>query len=179
MQRAHANQPGLTILEVVVAVAMLAGMAGIILGSVALMENAALRDRHRLNAMEVAHRIVAQLIDDHTSVDRQPHRVQQGDYYYAFDYRLDVLTDETGLEDDAEGPKNRRKTQLASESSVEERLKSQIHEITVTVYLERPDGARDPKPYATLHRLYNPIMGDGERGIRYVMDMFKEQFGGL
>lgn len=181
MQRARTIQPGLTILEVVVAVAMLAGLAAMILGAVSLMENAAVRDRHRLNAMEVAHRVIIQLIDDHTWVDRQPaHRVQQGDYYYDFDYRVDVLYHETGIDEQGkQTSSNKRLTKLASDSTVEERLKAQIHEITVTVYLELPDGSRSLQPYATLHRIYNPIMGEGERGIRYVMDMFQKQFGGL
>jgi hypothetical protein len=181
MSRTRTNQPGLTILEVVIAVAMLAGMASVILGAVSLMENSIVRDRHRLNAMEVAHRVVVQLIDDHTWVDRQPaRRVQQGDYYYDFDYRVDVLYHEKGLDEEGkEIPSNRRATKLASESSVEERLKAQIHEITVTVYLERPDGSRSPQAYATLHRLYNPVMGEGERGIRWVMDLFQQQYGNL
>ena len=181
MRRTRTNQSGLTILEVVVAVAMLAGMASIILGAVSLMENVVVRDRHRLNATEVAHRVIVQLIDDHTWVDRQPaRRVKQGDYYYDFDYRVDVLYQEKGLDEAGnDTPSNRRSTRVASESSVEERLKAQIHEISVTVYLELPDGSRSARPAATLHRIYNPVTGEGERGIRWVMDLFQKQYGGL
>ncbi len=177
MRRGAGAQPGLTLLEVVVAVAMLAGMATVVLGAVSLIENAATRDRHRLNATEVAHRVIVQLIDDHTWIDRQAvRRVQQGEHFYLFDHRVDVLYREQGV-DGADS--NRRRSQLASETGVEARLKSQIHQITVTVYLEEQDGGRSLDPYATLTRIYNPVMGEGERGIRYVMDLFEEEFGGL
>ena len=177
MRRGAGSQPGLTLLEVVVAIAMLAGMATVVLGAVSLIENAAARERHRVNAAEVAHRVIVQIIDDHKWIDNQPnHRVAQGEHWYQFDHRIDVLTRERGL-DGAES--TRRTAKSAAEADVEERLRSQIHQVTVTVYLENEDGRRSPVPYARLTRIYNPVMGEGERGIKYVMDLFQKEFGGL
>jgi hypothetical protein len=156
---------------------MLAGMATIVLSTVSLIENAAVRERHRVNGAEVAHRVIVQMIDDHKFIEKQPvQRVQQGDHFYQFDYREDVLTREQGLEGD-EG--RRRSAKSAADADVEERLRSQIHQITVTVYLEDEDGVRALEPCARLTRIYNPVLGEGERGIRYVMDLFTKQFGGL
>jgi prepilin-type N-terminal cleavage/methylation domain-containing protein len=176
MRRGAGAHPGLTLLEVVVALAMVAGMATIVLSTVSLIENAAARERHRVNGVEVAHRTILQLIDNHKFLDGQPQRVEQDGQFYQFDYRVDVLTREDGLG----GEKStRRRATAAADSNVEDRLRAQIHQITVIVYLEDDRGARALEPCARLTRIYNPVLGEGERGIQYVMDLFTKQFGGL
>lgn len=181
MRRARRTRTGLTFIEVVVSVALLAGMASVVLGAVTLMENAAAREIHRLNAMEVAHRVIVQIIDDHKWIKRNKHLpVEMNGHLYVFTHREDVLSREEGL-DEAEGAdrSNRRTSRPAAEASLDERLKAQIHEVTITVYLERADGSRSEQPYAELTRVYNPIMGEGNRGVEWFTDLLQEQYEDL
>src|SRR5690606_193583 len=55
---------GLTLLEVVVATAMLATLGVAVMGAISFMQYYNQQSRYRLDGMEVAHRLVTQYIDD-------------------------------------------------------------------------------------------------------------------
>jgi prepilin-type N-terminal cleavage/methylation domain-containing protein len=82
---------GLTILEVVIAVAILALVAGMV--SAALSNLLAARDRaaYRLAAAEAAHRIILQYNDDALSIARATAPVEVDGFVFAFDASESVI----------------------------------------------------------------------------------------
>jgi len=164
---------------VIVSLAIVAGGVAIAFGAIGFMENIATHDRHRLNGTEIAHRVILQYIDDFKSLRSQVHRVPMGGSMYQFEITENVLLTESGDGVARSGGKasQRRKSVSAKNASVEERFAAQIHQITVDVYLEHPDGTRSARPVATLVRSYNPVMGLGTRGMTYWIEMLNESQG--
>lgn len=158
--RALQSRRGLTLLEVIAATALLAGLASIVLGAVSFMEASTARQRHKLQAMEVAHRIVAQYIDNPKLLPDESLPIQQGESFYHYRIQEDVLVQEQEA-----GSKIRRATaQRKSNLSVEEALPQMLNRIIISVYLDDPENpVIDPtKPAAELVRIFDPIQGRPE-----------------
>jgi hypothetical protein len=167
----------MTFVEVIVSIGLVAGMATVVLGGVGLMENAARRDRHRLEAMEVAHRVILQMVDDPRWLDNQVPRVEHGGSYYTFQVQRAIMIDE----EDALGEgvdRSRLSTLSLEDASMNQIVASQVLQVTVWVYLERPDGSVPERPMARLTRVYNPVMGAGNRGIEWMMRLLEQDMGG-
>lgn len=173
------SRAGLTFVEVIVSLGIVAGGAALVFGALGFMSNVIAHDRNRLNGTEVAHRVVLMYIDDFKQLRGQVHRVEQGGTMYQFDVWEEVLASESGVDPRAArtSASQRRKSIKAEQASVEERLSAQIHQITVHVYAEMPDGSRSARPVATLVRSYNPIMGLGARGLSYFAELYKQSTG--
>lgn len=154
------NRRGLTLLEVVAATAMLAGLASIVLGAVSYMESASARERHRLQAMEVAHRIIAQYIDNPDLLPDESTPIQHAESYYRFTIEEEVL-----MQEQEAGSKIRRATARGkNQLSVEEALPQMLNRITIKVYLDDPGSTvvDSSRPIAELMRIFNPITGRPE-----------------
>lgn len=151
---------GLTLLEVVAATALLAGLASIVLGAIGYMETSAARERHRLQAMEVAHRIVAQYIDNPKLLPDESLPIQQGESYYRYAIQEDVLVQEQG----AEGAIRKRTAKRKQDLSVEEALPQMLNRITIRVFLDDPSSPvlDASRPAAELVRIFDPIQGRPE-----------------
>jgi prepilin-type N-terminal cleavage/methylation domain-containing protein len=148
---------GLTLLEVIAATMLLAGLASIVLGAVSFMEASNARERHRLQAMEVAHRIVAQYIDNPKLLPDETVPIQHGESFYLYTLQEDVLTQSQDAGSNIRKAIARKKQDL----SVEEALPHMLNRITIRVYVDDPDApvldAR--RPAAELVRIFDPIMG--------------------
>ena len=169
---------GLTFVEVIVCLGIVAGAAGLVFGTVGFLERVALHNRDRLNGTEVAHRVILQWIDDFQSLRGQVHRVEHDGRMYQFDVWEEVLLTESGNEPGSSRSTSQRRSSVKADNvSAEDRLNAQIHQITVDVFLELPDGSRSARPVATLVRSYNPMMGLGGRGMKYMTKVLEESWG--
>jgi prepilin-type N-terminal cleavage/methylation domain-containing protein len=168
-RRASSRDRGLTIIEVVVATAMLAISASMIVGALSFSGSIAARNRQKLNAAEVAHRIIITHIRDRRELVGQPKRVEFDGTFYRFDIDEDVLVQDQG---DGTGP-NRRTAKKTDDVTLEQRLSAQIYRVTVAVYLDtdRPEGAR---PLVTISRVFNAYFGLDEDEL---LDRLKQEFG--
>lgn len=153
-RRTAPSRRGLTFIEVVVATGILAGLATMIVGTLSFMENATLRQKHRLNATEVAHRVICQFLDDPDKLPDKNLPIQQGEHLYRFILRDEILvTEDSGTEGLRQG-QGRNVTQM----DPQEQLRSMLGRVTVQVYLDEPDNpiATDA-PMAELVRVYGTL----------------------
>ncbi len=152
--RPASTQRGLTFIEVVVATAVLAGLATMVLGTLSFMETASLRQKHRLNAAEVAHRVIAQFLDDPDKLPDKSLPIQQGEHLYRFILREEILVTEEG---DARGLR-RGAGRIANDLPAEEQLRNILARVTVQVYLDDPSAPIDTSaPMADLVRIYGTL----------------------
>ena len=83
-RRSAQRAPGLTLLEVVLAVVMLSGVSASIMSAIAYVERGDARDRRRLAAYEVANRLVLQWLDDSKAMPEPWLPIAYGDRYQFF-----------------------------------------------------------------------------------------------
>lgn len=82
--RAVRARRGMTFLEVVAAVAVLALMTGTVLGAVSLVQGMQLRQTHTLACAELANRMMLQYLDDKSSVPSPITPLEYGAHRYRF-----------------------------------------------------------------------------------------------
>lgn len=158
---------GLTFVEVLLASALLTGLAAIVFGAVNLWSAAAEREVRRAEAMEVAHRVILQYIDDFKWIRGQEPVVMLNGRFYHFELLTEDLAEES-IDDN----RTRRRAVERGSLTASERMQSQLVQLTVTVYAEDADGFVDPTPDAMLRRIYNPVLGaGGMRGFQYTLDV--------
>lgn len=159
---ASVRQRGLTMLEVIMASALLVTLASIVFGSLSFIEGVYTRDLHRLNATEVAHRIIAQYIDDPTLLPDEDLPLQQGDFLYRYVMREDIIE----LEDDG-STRRIASTRRALDVPATEQFGNLLRQVLVEVYIddERVPERNKLKPVASLERLYSPIAGREEDAV--------------
>lgn len=153
-----AHRSGLTMLEVVMSTAMLTVAAAMILGGISFGTNLALRESRRLEAMEVAHRIVVTHIRDPRELIGQPKRVRFGDHMYRFEIDEDVLIREMTEE---AGP-IRRSGRKAQDMDFAAMLSAQLFLVRVSVYPDEIPAATGQAPLAALSRVYTLMSYDEE-----------------
>lgn len=159
--RNRPSHAGLTLLEVVVATAMLAILASAVLGAMTFMESYHAHNRHRLDATEVAHRLITQYIDNQELMPPENLPIQQGDSLYRWTKREEVL-----VSDDGESGLRRRVGRSASELSAMAQIPEMLNRLTISVYLDdplRPINAAGPT--AQLVRIYSPILSGDEHEV--------------
>ncbi len=166
--RKRPSHAGLTLLEVVVATAMLAILASAVLGAMTFMESYHAYSRHRLEATEVAHRLVTQYIDNQDLMPPENLPIQQGDSLYRWTMREEILVrddDDTGL--------RRRVGRSASDLSAMAQIPEMLNRLTVAVYLDNPlDPSYAAVPTAQLVRIYSPIFsGDEEEVLKRIIKL--------
>jgi hypothetical protein len=76
--------PGLSLLEVVLSVVMLTGVATSIMSAIAYVERADARDKRRLAAHEIANRLILQWLDDSKQMPEPNLPIAYGDSYQFF-----------------------------------------------------------------------------------------------
>jgi hypothetical protein len=169
---------GLTFVEVIVSVGIVAGAAVLAFGTIGFLEKVASHNIDRVNGAEVAHRVILQWIDDFQWLRNQDHRVEMGGRFYQFDVWEEVLAAESAeVAGTARRASQRRTSVRADTVTADERFQAQIHQITVQVFAELPDRSRAPVPVARLVRSYNPMMGLGGRGMDYMLKTLEESWG--
>ncbi len=171
--RVRRGAQGLTFIEVVVSVAMLALISAALMGSLSFMETAAARERHRLHATEVAHRVIAQYLDNSEEpVIKENLPIQQGDSVYRWTLEEEVLVQEDT------GAKNlgRRVGKAVGTLTAEEQLPAMLNRITVRVWLADETPHLDTvEPMAEMVRIFNPISGRPEEEVLRTLLKLVEQ----
>ncbi len=169
--RAQRHKPGLTFLEVVISLAMLATLATSILGAVSFMETASARGRFRLDATEVAHRLITQYIDNQALMPPDNLPIQQGDRLYRWTLREEILAREDGP-----GSLARRSGRVASQMTAMEQIPEMLNRLTVQVYLDDPsDPLSLSRPIAHLDRIYSPITtGDPDEVLARILKLVSQ-----
>lgn len=161
---------GVTFLEVVFASAMLGIATSGFVAALGAVETLDALSARRLEAHEVAHRVILQFMDDPRSLQQDtPYPLGRGVYRYLV--RKDVL-----LPEDAEAERvSIRKSAHTKTLDPIARIRARITMVTVEVY-EEVRGQRAATPLATLSRIYDPF-GDAENDpqsfMQHVVDMFE------
>ncbi|MEM1424849.1 MAG: type II secretion system protein [Planctomycetota bacterium] len=164
---------GLTIIEVLVSIAILGGIASMVFGVIGFQERAAAYDTHRINAMEIAHRTVVQWIDDPQWIRSQPKRYEYMGRFYVFDVQEMVL-----VNDEASGGTGVAVGSARSEdeSSVEDIVQSALRVLDVRVWLEDAElegVTTTDEPLVHMTRTY--WLGATERGREELFRMLMER----
>lgn len=173
-RRAARAAPGLTFIEVIVAAAMLVGLTSAIMGAISFLDSSAARQRHRLQGMEVAHRLVAQYLDDKELLPDSSVPIQQGESFYRFSIREEILEQDENAGDNLK----KRRGRLKSELTVDEQFRHLLQRITVTVYVDDPSNpALDAsRPIATLSRMFSPFeFRDQDLVLKELMQMIRDR----
>lgn len=156
---------GMTMIEVVAATLTLALAAAMISGGVSFSASVAERNRQRLAAAEVAHRIIITHVRDPREMQGQPKRVFFDGRYYQFDLDEELVARDVA----GEGPARRTQKKI-TDAGLEEKLNAQLFRITVRVRLD-DDKSESPRPVlATMTRMFNPFMGDPDAMIFRLMN---------
>lgn len=137
-------------IEVVVATATLVVAAAMIYGGITFSANVANRNVRRLEATEVAHRIVVTHIRDPSELVGQPKRVRFGNHMYRFELDEIVLVKELT---EGQGP-SRRSGVSASELDLTSILNNQLFQVTVRVYPDEIAEYSNQPSLASLSRVY-------------------------
>lgn len=143
---------GLTFLEVVVSIAILAGVGSIVFGVIGFTTGNQQRDAHRVEAMEVAHRVVLQWIDDPEWIRSQPKRYPYAGSTYAFEVREMFLVNEEDR--DVSGGRMSATPTPQDEAGTREIITSGLRLLDVYVWREREDGIVEDEPLAHINRVY-------------------------
>lgn len=160
-----AMRRGLTFIEVVVSLVILSGLAVVVLGSIELIANLQERQRHRLEATEIAHRVVLQYIDDFEFLERQPNRIEHNGGVYVFLAERYIVYPNEGVP---------RPPRRAEEVAFERQLETNMQQLLVTVYRE-VDGVVESEPLAQLERVFSPFELPGERGLTWMIRHMNQQ----
>jgi len=169
------RQAGLTLLEVVISLVLLGMLSSMVFGAISFMQSAADYQLRRLDAVEVAHRVVMQHIDNRELLRGQPRRVEQNGRVFHFELREELLVQE---ESEGEGP-TRRTAQRSDQSELTEILSQKLHQVTVDVYAEdEKTGKWGGEPLATIVRVFDPTVnlnGDDEAVLRWILSKLNEE----
>lgn len=149
------RRAGLTLLEVVISCFTLALATGVIIGGIGFMRGMADRNRLRLDAMEVAHRVVLQHIDDDAALRSQVKRIELNGDYFAYTLNEQVMIDES-TDTKGSSSKHTLTGKQIGETDLNEWLISKIYLVQVKVFADNDHtGAAGKTPLAELTRLYN------------------------
>jgi len=164
---------GLTFIEVVVSIAMLATFATLVLGSISVLESNALRNKHRLQASELAHRVIVQYLDDQDSIPSPDQPVEQGDTRYRVETEETILLQETA---EIEGLSE--STAVSNdEVDIQDRVQS-MHRLAVRVYMWEPRNEIEANtPIAELVRHYYPFLQDEDWAREWLLNILSERTG--
>ncbi|MEQ8850851.1 MAG: type II secretion system protein [Phycisphaerales bacterium] len=165
------HRRGLTLLEVVLSILMLAIISASVLSAISYMQSKTVMEKHRLNAVEVAHRVIAQQLDNPDLVPDESLPIQQGDslYYYRMVPQVIMQGDEdAGSADVLEGVRR-------ADVSASDQLRHRLHQLVVHVYASDEEGRIDQsEPLATVVRVYNLLKGDQEVVIDRIVDIVNQ-----
>lgn len=164
---------GLTFIEVVVALAMLATFATLVVGSIGYLVQLEEREKHRLQAIELAHRVIIQYLDDSSQTPDPDQFVWQGDTKYRVDTEETILVQETS---DIEGLSQGTAFGVG-DVEITQRVQS-MHKLTVRVYLYEPTALFPPDvPVIELARHYYPFLQDEEWAQEWLLRLISERTG--
>lgn len=145
----------MTLLEVMLAVALLASLSGIIATAYDSINRINIREQHRLYATEVAHRLILNYLLDPKSLPKEGERIPYSTNIF---YRHELI-EQTLVEEKSDDPNVAiRRAELESRVTQNERLGAGLKMITVKIYHLPDSGFADiHDPIASVTRIYSPI----------------------
>lgn len=150
---AHGTRGGMTLLELVLAVALLGVVAASVAGLFGFVTSTQLRERQRLAAAEVAHRLVLSYLDDPTALPDPSLPVEYGPPEAPARFRWEYREDRVRLQE-----VNGDRRDMTRQSPLNP---DRFLVVTVRVWLsEESGGARyadGTAPMAVLSRLIDPV----------------------
>ncbi|MGP1345316.1 MAG: type II secretion system protein [Phycisphaerales bacterium] len=167
--RTRRAQRGLTFLEVIMSLAMVGVVGAMITGGIGFMERAQRANALRLDAVEVAHRVIIQQVDDDKLWKQEVNRVELNGTVFEFDLHLEVLVSDGSSTD----PRARRERREVNASTFNERLTSKLHLVTAQVWAVDPP-QESGEPLATLTRVYNILDVEGDALFGRIIRMQEE-----
>jgi len=145
----------MTLIEVMLAVAMLAGLAAVVSTAYDGIGRMSRLEQHKLYAEEIAHRLILNYLLDPESLPEPGERIPYADEFY-FRHEIDeeMLVPQPGSDESLD----RRSPQKQRDLDDETRFASTLKMITIRVYPfdETGVGTVD-SPLAVLRRIYNPV----------------------
>lgn len=161
---------GLTFLEVILSFLLLSIGTGLVLGVLNFTESTIARANFRLNAIEVAHRVVLQRFDDPSELPDDSLPIQQGDRLYRWSIDEQALRSS----DDGSGPTVATAVDLASADVATKLREPRL--ITVEVWLHDPRPGEPTGKLAELKRVWSLFSQfDEDRIMEEVMKVLAEQ----
>lgn len=154
---------GITFLETVLAVALLGLTTMSVVLAVNYISAASIRNAHRLNAAEIANRLLLQYFDDANSLPSESQPVQygkEGEFRYRWSLGEEAVTVELPTPSTTNAEDDRREQQMASLGRSSTDRFSRFRVVRVRVWLgEETGGSFYPTsgvPSVTLTRIYDP-----------------------
>lgn len=169
MTRTHAHS-GLTFLEVIVSITILAGISSIVFGVIGFTQNRVNYDRERLEAMEVAHRVIIQWIDDPEWIRSQPPRYEYAGSLYTFEVIENFLVFD---EERGGGGRISAGVQRQEDVELDDLARSSLRVLDVRVWREDEEGFIEPEPHVHVTRTYWLYATD--RGRAEILALMLEQ----
>lgn len=159
---APSSRPGITILEVVLAVVILGLVSAAITGAISAMEAMHVRSRQMVAAYELAHRLVLTWLDDDRRMPTETLPLDYGPYTFMWD--KDVGNIRMNIND----------AQRSASGSTPQAL-NRFEVVTVNVYLAEGDSRQPYKGtlMASLSRMYDPAAPRNPESMRTITDTDK------
>jgi len=148
----------MTLLEALLALVILGAATTVAVGGMGAIQGLHAVEQDRLNAMEVAHRLLLNHMIDPDSLPSPDRPIAQGSGVYRYEMTEAVV--ESGPES---GDRSTRRARPMSETTGNQRLEAGLVLITMKVYRDAggvPDVRRGP--LAELSRIYDPFDTDEE-----------------
>lgn len=149
------GRKGVTFLEVVLAGALFAGLSTVMFTAYDSLRRASLLERERLNATEVAHRLL--LIYAHDGPGKLPDQrrvIRQGQGAYRYLLSEDVLLERDNRRDDV----TVREAKAIRSISANQKIGAGVMRITIRVFPDEETAVTDPSiALAELSRVFDPF----------------------
>lgn len=152
----HVTRRGMTFLEVVMAVALLAVLASTVLGAFNFMIGRQRVEQQTLGAHELANRLVLSYLDDHNAMPDSNLPVEYGPDRYRWDLRVDPVKIRVA---EPESPDSGAQASPVVRDRIP--FNERVRQVTVRVWLgEESGGSREADPglpHARITRLMYPL----------------------
>ena len=166
--------PGVTVLEVVLALAVLTLVAGMTSGFIGLLNAYRGVEQVKLAGHEAAHRLIVQFNEDPRSVSRARYPVEVNGYWFEYEVEELVLRIDEFAGEGRVTPT--RMSMADARDNITQALANPLWRVDVTVYARDAIGGYDPgQRVARLSRVYSLLNTDGDVLIQRLLDMAGEE----
>ncbi|MEC9373320.1 MAG: hypothetical protein VYC34_05720 [Planctomycetota bacterium] len=167
----------MTFLEVTLSVALFAGLVTTLFGAYESLRRWSTLDQERLNATEVAHKLI--LLYTHDGPDKLPDTdvaIEQGQGKYRYLLSEEILVERKGERDKI----SIREARPSRSLSDNERIGAGLVMITIKVYPDESTAFTDPsEPLASLSRVFDPFGStDEDVLINHVLQLLRQSMPG-
>jgi hypothetical protein len=167
------GRAGVTVIEVVVALAILTLVAGMTAGVIGLLQSWRDIERTKLAGYEAAHRLIVQFNEDPRSVKRARYPVEVDGELFDYEIEESILRIEDVTGEARVEPSSISMADARSNPTLA--LSNPLWRVEVRVYARHRNAGYAPgEEVARLSRLYNLLGTDGDALYERIIDMFGE-----